>query len=134
MIRRPPRSTRTDTLFPYTTLCRSAGGDGRGAGGSFLGRIHPARRRPVARRQADYRRGRHLDLQYAAREGRSLLPILLRERRQGGEDGAADGEIHVQGIRKPRVAAEHRAVASSAQALLGIPRFRKIGSAMSREK
>src|SRR3546814_7637013 len=43
MIRRPPRSTRTDTLFPYTTLFRSAcnaasrrrdrrrvsGGDGR---------------------------------------------------------------------------------------------------------
>src|SRR3546814_9080544 len=24
MIRRPPRSTRTDTLFPYTTLCRSS--------------------------------------------------------------------------------------------------------------
>src|SRR3546814_4608350 len=23
MIRRPPRSTRTDTRFPYTTLCRS---------------------------------------------------------------------------------------------------------------
>src|SRR3546814_9752345 len=23
MRRRPPRSTRTDTLFPYTTLCRS---------------------------------------------------------------------------------------------------------------
>src|SRR3546814_9609585 len=23
MFRRPPRSTRTDTLFPYTTLCRS---------------------------------------------------------------------------------------------------------------
>src|SRR3546814_9391802 len=33
MIRRPPRSTRTDTLFPYTTLFRSsaraAAGDGR---------------------------------------------------------------------------------------------------------
>src|SRR3546814_12271567 len=36
MIRRPPRSTRTDTLFPYTTLFRSLkgntliiGGDGR---------------------------------------------------------------------------------------------------------
>src|SRR3546814_2139804 len=26
MIRRPPRSTRTDTLFPYTTLFRSAHG------------------------------------------------------------------------------------------------------------
>src|SRR3546814_1326957 len=26
MIRRPPRSTRTDTLFPYTTLFRSTKG------------------------------------------------------------------------------------------------------------
>src|SRR3546814_4531521 len=33
MIRRPPRSTRTDTLFPYTTLFRSHGGVRRG----FLG-------------------------------------------------------------------------------------------------
>src|SRR3546814_16875560 len=31
MIRRPPRSTRTDTLFPYTTAFRSAGNSvGRG--------------------------------------------------------------------------------------------------------
>src|SRR3546814_17817771 len=28
MIRRPPRSTRTDTLFPYTTLFRSGAGTG----------------------------------------------------------------------------------------------------------
>src|SRR3546814_3611259 len=28
MIRRPPRSTRTDTLFPYTTLFRSHRADG----------------------------------------------------------------------------------------------------------
>src|SRR3546814_17219098 len=27
MVRRPPRSTRTDTLFPYTTLFRSQAGD-----------------------------------------------------------------------------------------------------------
>src|SRR3546814_16659653 len=37
MIRRPPRSTRTDTLFPYTTLFRSAlaglAGTGRLDGG-----------------------------------------------------------------------------------------------------
>src|SRR3546814_953968 len=32
MIRRPPRSTRTDTLFPYTTLFRSAPA-GRGRNG-----------------------------------------------------------------------------------------------------
>src|SRR3546814_9547802 len=33
MIRRPPRSTRTDTLFPYTTLFRSdsAGGSAKQA-------------------------------------------------------------------------------------------------------
>src|SRR3546814_8936018 len=30
MIRRPPRSTRTDTLFPYTTLFRALRGPGRG--------------------------------------------------------------------------------------------------------
>src|SRR3546814_5009235 len=32
MIRRPPRSTRTDTLFPYTTLFRSQGVVGEGFG------------------------------------------------------------------------------------------------------
>src|SRR3546814_15463875 len=31
MRRRPPRSTRTDSLFPYTTLCRSLAGDWTGA-------------------------------------------------------------------------------------------------------
>src|SRR3546814_16426916 len=51
MIRRPPRSTRTDTLFPYTTLFRSTLGahvlgfvdrDGHGAMGierAFDGRL-----------------------------------------------------------------------------------------------
>src|SRR3546814_3816281 len=39
MIRRPPRSTRTDTLFPYTTLFRSR----RGKGGQ------PPRRRADSR-------------------------------------------------------------------------------------
>src|SRR3546814_8164166 len=41
MIRRPPRSTRTDTLFPYTTLFRSirsapTGRSGRGTAASRL--------------------------------------------------------------------------------------------------
>src|SRR3546814_20906299 len=43
MIRRPPRSTRTDTRFPYTTLFRSLTfqflADGSGDGGIALGHI-----------------------------------------------------------------------------------------------
>src|SRR3546814_2765718 len=64
LIRRPPRSTRTDTLFPYTTLCRSRDSDrrpqdhgrhrvprrGRREGG--LGGGHLGERRRRARRRA----------------------------------------------------------------------------------
>src|SRR3546814_5066259 len=39
MIRRPPRSTRTDTLFPYTTLFRSIHARDT-PGGFFLYRFH----------------------------------------------------------------------------------------------
>src|SRR3546814_1850304 len=35
MIRRPPRTTHTDTLFPYTTLFRSAGYEYRKYEGSY---------------------------------------------------------------------------------------------------
>src|SRR3546814_1805046 len=37
MIRRPPRSTRTDTLFPYTTLFRSDRVDAAPAGNEQAG-------------------------------------------------------------------------------------------------
>src|SRR3546814_7554198 len=36
MIRRPPRSTRTDTLFPYTTLFRSSSATSAWATGGYL--------------------------------------------------------------------------------------------------
>src|SRR3546814_20788526 len=42
MIRRPPRSTRTDTLFPYTTLFRSGVADAAGDAeliDDFVGRL-----------------------------------------------------------------------------------------------
>src|SRR3546814_14224713 len=39
MLRRPPRSTRTDTLFPYATLSRSAPAD---ASFAFMGDEHAA--------------------------------------------------------------------------------------------
>src|SRR3546814_9165999 len=38
MIRRPPRSTRTDTLFPYTTLFRSLG-EALGLNGGEIGAL-----------------------------------------------------------------------------------------------
>src|SRR3546814_15769864 len=38
MRRGPPRSTRTDTRFPYTTLFRSVRGEGRGEGAVSRGR------------------------------------------------------------------------------------------------
>src|SRR3546814_14054586 len=97
MIRRPPRSTRTDTLFPYTTLFRSRSGGGgpEGAGAlalrgcSFTGihkdvgiEIDPAadRRTSVARGDAPRaRRGAAEARGVADRPGRS------EERRVGQE-------------------------------------------------
>src|SRR3546814_2506448 len=49
MIRRPPRSTRTDTLFPYTTLFRSPFG-GPGLAGEFgIDPAHDLHQRRFAR-------------------------------------------------------------------------------------
>src|SRR3546814_1389125 len=45
MIRRPPRSTRTDTLFPYTTLFRSVSRELQRKLGELSGGLHhPGRR------------------------------------------------------------------------------------------
>src|SRR3546814_8475978 len=40
MIRRPPRSTRTDTLFPYTTLFRSSRSDNANRPSEYRGSGH----------------------------------------------------------------------------------------------
>src|SRR3546814_5971692 len=61
MIRRPPRSTRTDTLFPYTTLFRSSHpGDAPEDGASaprIHRNVHP--RRPLRPRAARRRSEEH---------------------------------------------------------------------------
>src|SRR3546814_3856463 len=54
MIRRPPRSTRTDTLFPYTTLFRSQVGPRPGMG------IAAAEPHPVAADAKFMRKLEHL--------------------------------------------------------------------------
>src|SRR3546814_10973655 len=62
MIRRPPRSTRTDTLFPYTTLFRSGaerlargagrrGGRQADAGARSADRLDPAIRGALRQRE-----------------------------------------------------------------------------------
>src|SRR3546814_12015088 len=58
MIRRPPRSTRTYTLFPYTTLVRSAG------------YVHGRGRRGRVRAQCAQPRGRHTTDSAGHRRGR----------------------------------------------------------------
>src|SRR3546814_19310077 len=50
MIRRPPRSTRTDTLVPYTTLFRSPGRREAPPGGSAADEVRPALRAVSHRR------------------------------------------------------------------------------------
>src|SRR3546814_3571320 len=86
MIRRPPRSTRTDTLFPYTTLFRSAacagglaGGDHRavdvGAAGGRL-RQPLRRRRPARHDLCDP--GLRLSRQLRSEEHTSELQSLMR--------------------------------------------------------
>src|SRR3546814_6139247 len=56
MLRRPPKSTRTDTLCPYTTLFRSANTTGEGTHGP-LAQTH----RTAGRRTDRPRPGRGLD-------------------------------------------------------------------------
>src|SRR3546814_7524407 len=67
MIRRPPRSTRTDTLFPYTPLFRSDSDDARIlVSGDSACRLRLRRHR-----------GGHLVLVLAARPDRHVLNLSL---------------------------------------------------------
>src|SRR3546814_20963013 len=95
MIRRPPRSTRTDTLFPYTTLFRSGLLRPRrreSLGFDSLVVLEPVRRlqqpafRPDERRRIPVGRGPTCaGLQGAGRLHRSLDGSRSEERRVGKE-------------------------------------------------
>src|SRR3546814_13172557 len=89
MIRRTPRSTRTDTLFPYTTLFRSSHLDGaflttrecmkdmqaRGDGGAiiYMGSVHS---HLASRLKAPYVTAKH-----------GLLGLCRTVAKEGGEPG-----------------------------------------------
>src|SRR3546814_17479130 len=90
MIRRPPRSTRTDTLFPYTTLFRSLGVR-RVAG------VDAVEERVGAREAAGHRAG--VPVRHQAAELRLHLDgaqrgsIVLLRRGELGEDAQPVDEI-----------------------------------------
>src|SRR3546814_6590816 len=78
MIRRPPRSTRTDTLFPYTTLFRSTQARGWPASQrQCLGLSRPDLRRRHQRDQPQDRR-QHSQCAGRSEEHTSELQSLMR--------------------------------------------------------
>src|SRR3546814_3819844 len=87
MIRRPPRSTRTDTLFPYTTLFRSR----------CPCRCMAVRRRWLLRRANGGPRRCSASCEVPDRQGRALQLLVRRSvalshpgRRPGGRDARGD--------------------------------------------
>src|SRR3546814_15805737 len=130
MSRRPPRSHRTDTLFPYTTLFRSppdrppveaASGGIASLEGGYHGtdwQLHPRRKRRLHRRNPHpdaSRQGEYPPLRARQREGARPPGQRIGRRVRGGLDqGGApdrpgipeppprDRKDVVQGKREPR--------------------------------
>src|SRR3546814_6372835 len=94
MIRRPPRSTRTDTLFPYTTLFRSRDPRQRGQIASAT-RPHPIGAADHARHTGrNSRDWRPADAQERARPpGELCLCRCARARSGVGGGGSATGGV-----------------------------------------
>src|SRR3546814_2459177 len=111
MIRRPPRSTRTDTLFPYTTLFRSPGRkrgallrrhDGAHAGKSREG-LRPARRcEPCTAFRAARRDGRRRSEEHTS-ELQSLMRIsyavfCLKKKNKDTSSSRTHTSLHNQSL------------------------------------
>src|SRR3546814_7957293 len=97
MIRRPPRSTRTDTLFPYTTLFRSPNsGLGYSSDSAIVG--SSVYRLSTAPGPADdgraYPAGSHL---YRSDDGTEWSEVALPDGLQASALGASDGALYAIG-------------------------------------
>src|SRR3546814_17028179 len=104
MIPRPPRSTRTDTLFPYTTLFRSIEGEGRdeergAASLRSMNRIERAIHRQIGDQPLDLPPAREMDmvaehaiLLGARRRGEAGLLAMIADQRLGIVDRGAVGQ------------------------------------------
>src|SRR3546814_1870890 len=140
MIRRPPRSTRTDTLFPYTTLFRSPRDDRPAAAApQGLARLRAPAAHP-SDRGGGAEEGR-LGL------GRRALPRRVLRRRAGARVGSgcahpgarrgAGGRRGVRGravaVRLPRAAGVEPAAAGRAGELV-LETFDLTGKESGRER
>src|SRR3546814_3047658 len=86
MIRRPPRSTRTDTLFPYTTLFRSDA-----LRPPPLGRDQPLVLIETQRARRDLELGRKI-------RNREMLAIQARRDRRIGSDRSEEHTSELQSL------------------------------------
>src|SRR3546814_20129031 len=106
MIRRPPRSTRTDTLFPYTTLFRSDDGlrVGRGAGNAvappvLLQDLHGPVAPPAA--GLDERHRKRVAKVRVVRNGRDPHS-RVRDQSRGAGAGAVGGDGEAVAVSRAR--------------------------------
>src|SRR3546814_11535626 len=113
MIRRPPRSTRTDTLFPYTTLFRSGLARLHGQQLALLGRGH----------------GGHHHVLGLAQRRRRLQVLVRRDRREVlAQVVGRGGGVH------PAVLELHRLAVLAVSDERVEHRIAEIGSASWRER
>src|SRR3546814_13431611 len=116
MIRRPPRSTRTDTLFPYTTLFRSPhlpdqGHAGEGARADRRGRQahRPVPFVPLVHDDLPFRRELHASRRSCARlYPRTLSPAVARAHETGAARMGLAPSKAVSGCAVPRAPATVR--------------------------
>src|SRR3546814_12811830 len=107
MIRRPPRSTRTDTRFPYTTLFRSAPADRpcRDGQSAPARRLRPSRRRRRAADGALWRlaRARTRPARDRAVEPPRPCPAAADPRRDGTDRRGVRGTGRPRRPRRPQL-------------------------------
>src|SRR3546814_8116494 len=91
MLRRPPRSTRTDTLFPYTTLFRSEGAEWAQDRSALWNAAEAAEKRKDAKVAREYELG--LPAELDAGQRRDLVRAFAEDIRDR-YGVAVDAAIH----------------------------------------
>src|SRR3546814_8826240 len=131
MIPRPPRSTRTDTLFPYTTLFRSpiadaclvaeetVGGDDDGVAQPHAVRLGQRVRQRRERDRAQRRGGRPAELAgLGFAKERAGLDRGAIMRRAGGDEQFGRRPVEFVGERRVAIAARSEEHTSERQSLM----------------